>query len=109
MSTKTQFHRWYGCDEVTNLEVTDSVISRLGTHVQVGEGIVDPFDPEAIFRDDRPAIPGTYMLRSVSGWTDLRNGHKRFVVAAYFGRVAGYAESAPDLIEFDRSLGIEAE
>ncbi len=111
MKPKLQFQRWYGCDEANRVSVGNAVALELGTHVRVGEGIFDPADPDSLVVNQEPAFPGIYMLRSVSGWTDPRNGHMPHFVAASFVWVLPVdpLENYPDLGELERNLELRAQ
>jgi hypothetical protein len=111
MGPKMQFQRWYGCDEVNRVSVGNAVAMELGTHVRVGEGVLDPIDRDALVIDQKAALFGIYMLRSVSRWTDQRNGYLPHIVAVSYvwGLPVNPAEQYPDLMDFERRLALRAQ
>jgi hypothetical protein len=71
---------------------------------------MDPVDGDAAFVNNGAARLGVYMLQSVSGWTDVRNGHRPFIVAAYYVWVRSEDpfERYPKLEEFEWGVGLAA-
>ncbi len=61
-----------------------------------------------MLNDQAHVLPGVYILRSISGWTDSRNGHLPFIVAAYFDWVSAIDPDRPltQLNEFEQKLGV---
>ena len=78
-------------------------------HVVVSEDVLDPINIDEILGDAEAARPGVYMLRSVSGWPDVRNGYALFIVAGFYEWVRSDDPSGryPTLEGFERGLGGE--
>jgi hypothetical protein len=59
---------------------------------------------------EEAALPGIYVLQSLSGWTDARNGYMPYVVAAFYDWVLAVDPIArhPELGELERKLDLLA-